>query len=95
MANVNDLSNTKANMGISDGDPKKKKLKSQYNKYTGIVDENGKTDSNPSYLKAMKNMVSFAKNNRSDQSDNPSNVYPAQQAQTSAVYNRKKPQTTA
>lgn len=82
--------------------PKKKKVllslkkatKTQYGKYSGIVDENGKRIDNPTEGQAMKNMIDYMKNNRSDQSDNPSNVY-RPEFQPSSVNYKKKPNTKA
>lgn len=89
------LTKTKSLMGTSPTDdekPKKaKKLKldknisTQYGKYSGIVDESGKTISNPTSLQAMKNMVQYLKHNTPE-----SNVYRPEHAHTSAVYDKKK-----
>lgn len=73
---------------VNDDDPKKvlkKKLPSQYGKYSGIVDDKGNTVRNPTYIQAVKNMVSYLKNNTPD-----SNVYRAEHAHTSQVYDKKK-----
>ena len=53
----------------------KKEIPTQYNKYSGIIDDNGKKIDKPTEGQAIKNMVNYMKNNKSDQSDNPSNVY--------------------
>jgi len=97
MTNVTSLSSTKSKMGVpaDDTDPKKKKLKGNYNKYSGIVDENGKSIDRPTAFQAIKTMANFMKNNKSDQSDNPSNVYDLKNSHTSQNYNKKKPLNTA
>mgnify|MGYP000399726231 CR=1 FL=1 len=71
-----------------------KKVPKQYGKYSGIVDENGKRVDNPTEGQTMKTMVEYMKNNRSDQSDNPSNVY-RPEFQPSSVNYKKKPNTKA
>lgn len=70
---------------ITGDDPKKKKLKNQYGKYSGIVDDTGKSVDTPSAIQAIKNMVSYLKNNTPD-----SNVYRPEHAHTSAVYDKNK-----
>lgn len=95
MANVSDLSSTKTKMGVTDGDPKKKKIKNQYGKYSGVIDDNGKPVDNPTSMQAMKTMANYMKNNKSDQSDNPSNVYRPEFSHTSVLYNKKTISTTA
>lgn len=72
----------------------KKPIKNNYSRYSGIVDDNGKPIDNPTQIQAMKTMVKYMKNNRSDQSDNPSNVYRPEFQQTSLLY-KKKPTTTS
>jgi hypothetical protein len=61
------------------------KIPTQYGKYSGIVDESGKTISKPTSLQAMKNMVQYLKHNTPE-----SNVYRPEHAHTSAVYDKKK-----
>lgn len=73
-----------------DGDPKKKKLKSQYNKYSGVIDDNGKPVDNPTALQSMKTMVQYLKHNTPE-----SNVYRPEHAHTSLLYSKKKPIITA
>ena len=86
-----------------DGDPKPKKRKlrggdaesGQYGLYSGVVDEEGKTDNNPDEEKSVKTMVAYMKNNNPPQSSNPSNVYRPQFSHITKVYNRKKKQDIA
>lgn len=79
--------------------PKKKKdkssLKTQYGIYSGIVDENGKTKTDPSESEAISNMAGYMKNNMPPQADNPSNVYRPKFSHLTMAYNRKKKQNTA
>ncbi len=73
---------------------KKKKDKSQLNesmgKYSAIDDDKGKTIRNFTQTQALINHVRYLKNNRSDQSDNPSNIYRRENEQTSTVYDKNK-----
>lgn len=73
----------------------KKKIKgNNYKTYSGVVDENGKQIDSPTEGQAIKTMIHYMKNNRSDQSDNPSNVYRPEYQPSSVVY-KKKPNTKA
>ena len=72
-----------------------KHLPTTYNKYSGVVDENGKSVDNPTELQAMKTMVKYMKNNQSDQGSNPSNVYRPEFQQHSITYDKKKGSTTS
>ncbi len=68
---------------VTDDKPKSKKVriksgketKGQYGIYSGVIDDNGKPLDNPTDIQAVKTMVNYMKNNKSDQSDSPSNVY--------------------
>lgn len=87
---------------VPDGDDKPKKasvklgkrLKTQYGKYSGIVTDKGEVDS-PTELEVLKNTAAYMKNNRSPQSDNPSNVYRPENSHIVKVHNRKEKQTNA
>lgn len=87
---------------VPDGDDKPKKsslklgkrLKTQYGKYSGIVTDKGEVD-NPTELEVLKNTAAYYKNNRSPQSDNPSNVYRLENSHSVKVYNRKEKQNNA
>lgn len=89
---------TKTQEPVKDGKPKKlrikgdKETKNQYGIYSGIVDEKGKKIDNPTEVQAIKNMAGYMKNNQSDQSDKPSNVYRPKFSHLSILYNRKKNQ---
>ena len=86
----------------SESEPKQKKVKlkddketrSQYGMYSGIVDENGKTNRNPKESEAISNMVNYMKNNNPPESDNPSNVYRPKFSHLTLAY-KKKNQTNA
>ncbi len=73
----------------TDGDPKKKKLKSQYGMYSGIVSD-GKEISKPTEQEAAKNMIQYMKNNTPE-----SNVYHQKFMHHSTIFDRKKPLNTA
>ena len=82
--------------------PKSKKIKvktkttnSQYDKYSGIVNSEGKVVDKPTEIEAVKNMAQYMKNNQSPQSDKPSNVYRPEFSHLSLLYNRKKKSDTA
>lgn len=87
---------------VPDGDDKPKKsslklgkrLKTQYGKYSGIVTDKGEVD-NPTEIEVLKNAASYYKNNRSPQSDNPSNVYRLENSHFGKVHNRKEKQNNA
>ena len=76
--------------------PKSKKLKvkmsgtikNQYGTYSGIVTEEGKSVSNPTELQAVKTMANYMKNNQSDQSSSPSNVYRPKFSHIGLLYNK-------
>lgn len=100
------LTNTKNKMGNppEDDNPKKKKvllsLKKEvkgnnYGKYSGVVDENGKRIDKPTEGQAMKTMINYMKNNKSNQSDEPSNVYRPEFEHQTVNYDRKKGNTKA
>lgn len=88
--------------GDGESEPKKKKVKlkdnkettSQYGLYSGIVDENGKTNNTPTELEAMRNMFDYMRNNQPPESDNPSNVYRPKFSHITMAY-KKKNQTNA
>lgn len=82
-----ELTNTKAKMGVDDN-PKKKKIKNNYGKYSGIVNEKGEAIDNPTVEQSMKTMVKYLKHNWKDES----NTYRPEHAHTSLVY--KKPKST-
>lgn len=65
--------------------PFKKKIKNQYGKYSGIIDETGKSISNPTVGQSIKNMVNYLKNNTPE-----SNVYRPEHAHTSLLYDKNK-----
>lgn len=67
-----------------------KNISTQYSKYSGIVDENGKSVDNPTVGQSMKNMVQYLKNNTPE-----SNVYRPEHIHTSILYNKKKPISNA
>lgn len=73
---------------IDDGARKKrlfgKKIAVPYSKYSGIVDQSGKTIRNPTELQAVRNMIQYLNNNWWDKS----NVYRPEHAHT--VFNYKK-----
>lgn len=85
-----------------DAPEKKKKVKikgdkettNQYGLYSGIVDENGKTNSTPTELEAMRNMFDYMRNNQPPESDKPSNVYRPKFSHITMAY-KKKNQTNA
>jgi len=72
-----------------------KETSSQYGIYSGIVDENGKTNSNPKESEAISNMVSYMKNNNPPESDKPSNVYRPKFTHMAVNYDRKKKMTNS
>ena len=74
---------------------KGKRLASQYGTYSGIVDENGKTNRTPTEGEAITNMANYMKNNMPPAADNPSNVYRPQFSHIGMVYDRKKKQDNA
>lgn len=94
---------TKSNPeGGEDDTPKKKvklkvgkKLDTQYGIYSGIVDDKGKTNREPTETEAIVNMANYMKNNNPPESTNPSNVYRQKFSHIGVVYNRKKKQDTA
>jgi len=65
-----------------------KSVKTPYDKYSAILDSNGKTIRNPTELQSMRNMIQYLNNNWWDTS----NVYRPEHAHT--VYNYKKGQET-
>lgn len=82
--------------------PKSKKIKvktkttnSQYDKYSGIVNSEGKVVDKPTEIEAVKNMAEYMKNNQSDQSSKPSNVYRPEFSHLSLLYNRNKKEKTS
>lgn len=92
MHNQTNLQSIKSKMGMSDDKPKKdskKKIPTTYGKYSGIVDDDGKTVDNPTVKQAMSTMLKYMKNNTPE-----SNVYRPEYIHTSVLYNRKKPGTT-
>ena len=77
---------------VDDGKPKKnllsfkkKKIKNNYSKYSGIIDDNGKPIDNPTVEQSVKTMVNYLKNNTPE-----SNIYRAEHAHTSLLYDKKK-----
>jgi hypothetical protein len=72
-----------------------KNINTQYNKYSGIVNDEGKTVDNPTELEAVKTMAKYMKKNQSDQSSNPSNVYRPEFSHLGVSYNRKKKESVA
>ncbi len=68
----------------------KSELHGSYGKYSAIDDEKGKTKRNFSETQALKNHVNYLKNNRSDQSDNPSNIYRPENQPSTIVYDKNK-----
>lgn len=46
-----------------------------YGMYNGVVEYSGRQKSRPTELEAMKTMIEYMKNNQSDQSSDPSNIY--------------------
>ncbi len=74
---------------VKDGGGKKKKddkpTTTQYNKYSGNVDEDGKTISNPTESQAITTMAKYMKNNKPE-----SNVYRSEFSHLGLVYDRKK-----
>lgn len=74
------------------GKPKKKKgnkeLTTQYNTYSGIVNEKGESKDTPTEDEAVSNMVSYMKKNTPE-----SNVYRSKFQHTSVNYDRKKKQS--
>ena len=74
---------------------KDKKLNSNYKVYSGIVDEEGKSEDNPTETDAIKNMAKYMQSNQSDQSDKPSNVYRPMFSHISMVYDKKKKQNNS
>lgn len=79
-----ELTNTKAKMGVDDN-PKKKRIKNNYGKYSGIVDDKGKAIDNPTVEQSMKTMIQYMKNNTPE-----SNVYRPEHIHTSLVYDKKR-----
>lgn len=76
-----------------DDKPKAKKVRIKnkgYGLYSGIVTEEGKKVDNPSETEAIKTMAKYMKNNNSDQSSSPSNVYREKFSHLSMAYDRKK-----
>lgn len=72
---------------------KGKNLSTQYGMYSGNVDENGKTNDNPTEGEAMGTMVDYMKNNRPEaDSRGGSNVYRPQFSHITMAYDRKKKQ---
>lgn len=94
---------TKTEEPPMDGKPKSKKLrvkmsgetKNQYGIYSGIVNAEGKAIDKPTELEAVKNMANYMKNNQSEQSDKPSNVYRPKFSHLSILYNKNKKQSNA
>lgn len=72
-----------------------KNISTQYDKYSGIVNEKGESVENPSSVEAIKNMAKYMMRNQSDQSNNPSNVYRPEYSHKVLNYNRKQKQTDA
>jgi hypothetical protein len=68
----------------------KRNVKSPQGIYSAIVDEKGKTIKNPTELQALKANIEYMKNNMSDQSSNPSNVYRTKNEHKAINYNKKK-----
>ncbi len=64
-------------------------LKSQYDKYSGIVNDKGESVDNPSETEAVRNMAKYMMKNQSDQSSSPSNVYRPEFSHSAILYNRK------
>ncbi len=84
-----------------DGEPKKKKVRikgkettEQYGIYSGVIDDKGKPVDKPTDVQAVKTMANYMKNNQSDQSDNPSNVYRLPFSHLTMNY-KKKPSNNA
>lgn len=63
---------------------RKEKIKNNYGKYSGVIDEEGKAIDNPTYDQSVKTMVSYLKKNTPE-----SNVYRAEHAHRAVNYNRK------
>ncbi len=72
-----------------------KETTTQYGMYSGIVDENGKTNSTPKESEAISNMVGYMKNNNPPESDKPSNVYRSKFTHMAVNYDRKKKMANA
>ncbi len=73
--------------------PKKKGDKTtqtQYGTYSGNVDDNGKTISNPTETQAITTMAKYMKNNNPE-----SNVYRPNFSHLGVAYDRKKKQSNA
>lgn len=83
-----------------DDNPKKKKIKggkelrTQYNTYSGIINDEGKSIDNPTEREAVTTMAKYMQKNQSDQSSNPSNIYRKKYSHITQAY-KKKPSTTA
>ncbi len=79
---------------VKDGGKKKPKndtpTTTQYGKYSGNVDESGKTISNPTESQAITTMAKYMKNNKPE-----SNVYRPEFSHLGLAYDRKKKQNGA
>ena len=78
-----------------DGKPKKIKIKggknqtkNQYGIYSGIIGADGKPVDNPTELETVKTMANYMRNNQSDQSSSPSNVYRPKFSHLGLLYNK-------
>jgi len=69
---------------------KKKVQGNNYGIYSGVVDENGKRIDDPTKAEAMTTMIRYMKNNKSNQSDEPSNTYRPKFEHLTVNYDRKK-----
>lgn len=68
----------------------KEEMSESYGKYSSIDDDKGKTKHTFSEVQALRNHVRYLKNNRSDQSDNPSNIYRPENQPSTIVYDKNK-----
>lgn len=59
-------------------------------KYSAIEDDKGKTKRTFTETEALRNHVRYLKNNYSDQSDRPSNVYRPENQPSTMVYDKNK-----
>lgn len=67
-----------------------RKLSSQYGKYSGNINAEGKAIDRPTELEAIKTNLEYMKHNASDQSSSPSNIYRPENAHKAINYNKKK-----
>jgi len=69
---------------------KRKRIKNNYGKYSGIVDENGRHIDNPTIEQSVKTMIQYLNKNTPE-----SNVYRPEHAHRAVNYNRKAIKTLA